>query len=248
MHRCSNASCVVTSGISPASPCLQHPAHRTLSTPGALIGFAAKTAAVSSRSAPHPTCPNRDATRMRALPQPNNKKPTGDRSPVGRAVNPSSQHILLVTATTAKVEMKSRQTDMPAAAAVAGAMTGVVTAAMTRCVVASRAMTGIVTTAMTRRVVAGAVAWRVVPATVAGAMTVVVVGTMAAAMTRTVGMMISRLHRSSREDGEAGSDGQEGDELFHDDLSLSRCRQRAACQSDAAQMRLFSSTTLFSHF
>jgi len=157
-------------------------------------------------------------------------------------------HSLLMAATAAKIKMESRQADVSSAAAATGTMAGAVTAAMTRCVVASRAMTGIVTTAMTRCVVAGAVAWRVVTATVAGAMTAVVVGTMAAAMTRTVGMTISRLHRGRSEDGEAGGDGQEGDELFHDDLGLSRCRQRAACQSDAAHMRLFSSTTLFSHF
>jgi hypothetical protein len=55
-------------------------------------------------------------------------------------------------------------------------------------------------------------------------------------------MTISRLHRGRSEDGEAGGDGQEGDELFHDalDLGLSRDRQSAACQSDAVPMRLFS--------
>ena len=174
--------------------------------------------------------------------------PEFSHSPAGLLESCDPIHSLLVAATAAKIKMESRQADVSTAAAATGTMAGAVTAAMTRCVVASRAMTGIVTTAMTRRVVAGAVAWRVVPATVAGAMTAVVVGTMTAAMTRTVGMMISRLHRSSREDGEAGSDGQEGDELFHDDLGLSRCRQRAACQSDAAHMRLFSSTTRFSHF
>jgi hypothetical protein len=61
-------------------------------------------------------------------------------------------------------------------------------------------------------------------------------------------MMISRLHSGRSEDGEAGGDSQESDEFFHDALvfGLSRCRQRAACQSDAAPMGLFSSSTLFS--
>ena len=186
---------------------------------------------------------------MKQLFPPSTKNPPeSSLSPAGLVESFDPVHSLLVAATAAKIKMESRQADVSSAAAATGTMAGAVTAAMTRCVVASRAMTGIVTTAMTRCVVAGAVAWRVVTATVAGAMTAVVVGTMAAAMTRTVGMTISRLHRGRSEDGEAGGDGQEGDELFHDDLGLSRCRQRAACQSDAAHMRLFSSTTLFSHF
>ena len=187
---------------------------------------------------------------MKQLFPPSTKNPPeSSLSPAGLVESFDPVHSLLMAATAAKIKMESRQADVSSAAAATGTMAGAVTAAMTRCVVASRAMTGIVTTAMTRCVVAGAVAWRVVPATVAGAMTAVVVGTMAAAMTRTVGvMMIPRLHGGRSEDGKAGSDGQEGDELFHDDLGLSRCRHRAACQSDAAQMRLFSSTTLFSHF
>ncbi len=161
-------------------------------------------------------------------------------SPAGLLESCDSFHSLLMTATAAKVEMKSRQADVCAAAA------AVMTGAMPRIrnIMPVAAVPAVA--AMTRPVVAGTMAWRVVPAVMAGAMTrivsVAVAGTMTAAVTATAGMMISRLHRGRREDGEAGGDGQEGDELFHDalDLGLSRDRQSAACQSDAVPMRLFS--------
>jgi hypothetical protein len=236
MHLCSNVWCVVTRGTSLVSPCPQPPAHRTFNTPGAPTGFAVKTAAVSLRSTPRPTCPNLDSTRMRATAQRTNKKPTRDHSPMGCAANPNSQHTLLVTATAAKIEMKPRQADVPAAAA----MTGAVPTTMTR----TR------TAAMTDRAVA---IHRLSTAVVASDDALAIHGRSArAAVVRHaaagVTVRITRLHRGRSENGEAGSDRQKGDELFHDALGfgLSRCRQSAACQSDAAQMRLFSSNTLFS--
>lgn len=240
MHPCSNVWCVDTSGTSPVSPCQQNPAHLTLSTPGAPTGFAAKAAAASSRSAPHPTCQSRDITSMRATAQHTNKKPTGDHSPVGCAVNPNSQHTLLMTATAAKVEMKARQADVTATAAVAGTMTGAVSAAMPRTRTAAMADRAVAIHRLSTAVVASDDALAIHGRAARAA----VVRHAAAGMT----VRITRLHRGRSEDGEAGSDGQESDELFHDALGfgLSRCRKIAACQSDAAPMRLFSSSTLFS--
>jgi hypothetical protein len=123
---------------------------------------------------------------------------------------------------------------MPAAVArrvMAAAMPGTVSAAVAGRVMAAIAMPA----AVARRVMAAAM-----PGTVSAAMA----GTMAG------GMTISRLHRGRSEEGEAGGDGQESDEIFHDALGfgLSRCRTKAACQSDAAPMRLFSSTLFFHTF
>lgn len=243
MHLCSNVWCVVTSGTSPASLCPQPPARHTFNTQGEPTGFAVKTAAASSRSTPLPTCPNRDATRMRATAQHTNKKPTGNHSPMGCAVNPNSQHTLLVTATAAKIEMKPWQADMPAAAAVAGTMTAAMTGAVPTTMTRTR------TAAMTDRAVA---IHRLSTAVVASDDALAIHGRSArAAVVRHaatgVTVRITRLHRGRSENGEAGSDRQKGDELFHDALGfgLSRCRITAACKSDAAQMRLFSSSTLF---
>lgn len=161
----------------------------------------------------------------------------------------------LVTATAAKIKMESRQADVALATAVtARAMTGIrnvmpvaavpAVAAMTWRVVAAGAMTGTVPASMTRCVVIAGTMTRVVPAAVARTMT----GVVPVAMTG--GVTVSRLHSGRSEDGEAGSDCQESDELFHDalDFGLSRCRITAACKSDAAQMRLFSSTPFFHTF
>ena len=155
----------------------------------------------------------------------------------------------LVTATAAKIKMESRQTDVAsAAAAMAGAVPRIRHIIPVAAVPAVAAVTwGVVAGAVARRVVsaamAGAVTWRVIPAAVAGAMTGMV--SPAVAGTMTGGMMISRLHSGRSEDGEAGSDRQEGDELFHVALGLSVRRQSAACQSDAAPARLFSHTPFY---
>lgn len=146
-------------------------------------------------------------------------------------------------------EMESRQTDVAsAAAAMAGAVPRIRHIIPVAAVPAVAAVTwGVVAGAVARRVVsaamAGAVTWRVIPAAVAGAMTGMV--SPAVAGTMTGGMMISRLHSGRSEDGEAGSDRQEGDELFHVALGLSVRRQSAACQSDAAPARLFSHTPFY---
>ena len=139
-----------------------------------------------------------------------------------------SIHSPLVTATTAKIEVKSRQADMASViAVVAGAMRGVVpavTGTMTR-IIAVTAATPVVRS-VSRVVVAG------LASIVAGAMT----------MTGTAGMMaVSCLHCGGSEDGEAGSDRQQSDELSHNALVLvlSRYRQRAACKSDGLPSRLF---------
>jgi hypothetical protein len=139
-------------------------------------------------------------------------------------------HSSLVTATAAKIEVKSRQADMASViAVVAGAMRGVVpavTGTMTR-VVAVTAATPVVRS-VSRFVVAGVAS--------------IVAGTMTATMTGTAGMMaVSCLHCGGSEDGEAGSDRQQSDDLSHNALvlGLSRYRQRAACKSDGLPSRLF---------
>ena len=179
---------------------------------------------------------------MRATAQPINKKPTGDRSPMGCAVNPNSQHTLLMTATAAKVEMKPWQADVSAAAAVAGTMTGAVSATMTRTRTAAMSDRAVAIHGMAVAVVAVESAFAIDGRSAGAA----VVRHAAAGLT----VRVVRLHRGRSENGEAGSDSQESDELFHDALGfgLSRCRQRAACQSDAAPMPLFSSTTFFHTF
>lgn len=188
---------------------------------------------------------------MKQLFPPSTKNPPeSSLSPAGLVESFDPVHSLLVAATAAKIKMESRQADVSAAAAVAGAMARIrnvmpvaampAVAAMTWRVVAARAMTGTVPASMT---------WCVMAAgAMPGVVSVTVAGTVTAAVTATAGMMISRLHSGRSEDGEAGGDSQESDEFFHDALvfGLSRCRQRAACQSDAAPMRLFSSSTLFS--
>ncbi|MBB5036356.1 hypothetical protein [Prosthecobacter dejongeii] len=148
----------------------------------------------------------------------------------GLVKSSDSIHSPLVTATAAKIEVKSRQADMaPVIAVVAGAMRGAVpavTGTMTR-VIAVTATTPVV----------GSVS-RVVMAGVAS----IVVGAMTASMTGTAGMMaVSRLHCGRSEDGEAGSDRQQSDDLSHNALvlDLSRYRQRAACKSDGLPSRLF---------
>lgn len=235
MHPFSNAWCVATSGTLPVSPCPQQPAHHTLSTPGALIGFAVKTAAVNSRNIRSLTCPNRDSTSVRTVNPHINRKPTGDCSPMGCVEPPSSQLSLLVAATmSAKIKMKSWKADVaPAAAVMAGTMPGVVTPVVGGTVV--RTMPTVAgTVSMTRVVMTGTAP--------------VMSRAMTASMTGTAGvMMVSRLHRGRCEDGKTGGDCQESDELFHDawGLGLSRCRQRAACKSDERPPRLFNRTALF---
>ena len=185
--------------------------------------------------------------------------PESSLSPAGLVESFDPVHSLLMAATAAKIKMESRQADVSAAAAVAGAMARIrnvmpvaavpAAAAMTRRVVAAIAMTGAVSAAVAGRVMAAiampaAVARRVMAAAMPGTVSAAMAGTMAG------GMTISRLHRGRSEDGEAGGDGQESDEIFHDALGfgLSRCRTKAACQSDAAPMRLFSSTLFFHTF
>lgn len=146
-----------------------------------------------------------------------------------------SIHSLLVTATAAKIEVKSRQADMPSVVTVvAGAMRGtvpVMAGTMPRVIsVAAPASVGgsVSRVAVSRVVVAG------VASIVAGAMT--------ASMTGTAGMMaVSRLYCGGSEDGEAGSDRQQSDDLSHNALvlGLSHYRQRAACKSDGLPSRLF---------
>jgi hypothetical protein len=181
-------------------------------------------------------------------------------SPAGLLESCDPIHSLLVTTTAAKIQMEPRQADVrTSAAAVAVAMTWVrnvmpvaavpAVAAMTWRVVAASAMPGTVSAAVAGRVMAAiampaAVARRVMAAAMPGTVSAAMAGTMAG------GMTISRLHRGRSEEGEAGGDGQESDEIFHDALGfgLSRCRTKAACQSDAAPMRLFSSTLFFHTF
>lgn len=143
---------------------------------------------------------------------------------------------LVTTGTATKVEMKTWQADVrTTTAAVAGAMTRVVTAAVTgtRPVRLVTTVAGVVAAAMARSIRLVAAMPRAVvtgAATVAGAMT----GTVSAPMTGAAGgMMITRQRSSRSEDSETGSDSQESNELFHIELGLIRCRILAACESDA---------------
>ncbi len=161
------------------------------------------------------------------------KTPEVSLSPAGLVESFDPVHALLMTATAAKIKMEARQADVALAAAVmAGAMTPIWN------VVPVAAAPAIA--AMTWRVVTAGTMTGVVPAAVAGTMPVTMIGK----------VTVSRLHSGRNEDGEAGSDRQEGDELFHNALclGLSRRRQSAACQSDAAPVRLFSSTPFFHTF
>ena len=182
-----------------------------------------------------------------------NKKPAGASIFRRACLETGHPHPGLVAAGTAtKVDMKARQADVrTTTVAVAGAMTGVVTAAIaiTRSERLVATMTGVVAAAipMARPV-------RLVAMT--GIVTAAMTATMArrvmlAAMTGVaagVPLTIAGLTGGRSEDGKTDSDSEEGDDLFHDELGfgLNRCRQTAACKSDAASKRLFSSSTLFS--
>lgn len=183
-----------------------------------------------------------------------NKKPAGA-SILRRACLETGHPLpgLVTTGTATKVDMKTWQADVrTTTAAVAGAMTGVVTAAIpiTRPVRLVTAVTGVVTAAMTWRVVATAGAMtRTVSAAVTGAMagtmSATVAGTMTATMTGAAGVMITRQRSSRSEDSEAGSDSQEGDELFHDALGLIRCRQMSGLFQQTRPRRNYSAATHF---
>lgn len=146
--------------------------------------------------------------------------PESSLSPAGLVESFDPVHSLLVTATAAKIKMESRQADVTTTAAVAGTMTRIWHIMPVVVVPAVAAVTWrVVTATVARSVVAGAVTWRVMTTAVARCvMAAAMPGTVPTAMTGTMtgGVMISRLHRSRSEDGEAGGDGQEGDELFHE--------------------------------
>ena len=156
---------------------------------------------------------------------------------------------LVTTGTAAKIDVKAWQADVrTTTAAVAGAMTGVVTAAIpiTRPVRLITTVAGVVAAAMARSVRLVAAMPRAV---MTGAATVA-----AGAMTRTVsapvagtagGMMISRLHSGRSENGKAGGDSQESDELFHCELGLIRCRQMSGLSQQTRPRWNYSAATHF---
>lgn len=156
---------------------------------------------------------------------------------------------LVTTGTATKVDMKTWQADVrTTTAAVAGAMTGVVTAAIpiTWPVRLITTVAGVVAADMARSVRLIVAMPRAV---MTGAATVA-----AGAMTRTVsapvagtagGMMISRLHSGRSENGKAGSDSQESDELFHCELGLIRCRQMSGLSQQTRPRWNYSAATHF---
>lgn len=163
---------------------------------------------------------------------------------------------LVTTGTATKVDMKTWQADVrTTTASVAGAMTRVVTAAIpitrpvrlvtTMARVVAATIAGVVAAAMARSVGLVAAMTGVVvtgAATVAaGAMT----RTMPAPMTGTAGGMISRLHSGRSENGKAGSDSQESDELFHCELGLIRCRQMGGLSQQTRPRWNYSAATHF---
>lgn len=161
-----------------------------------------------------------------------NKKPAGA-SILRRACLETGHPLpgLVTTGTATKVDMKTWQADVrTTTAAVAGAMTGVVTAAIpiTWPVRLITTVAGVVAAAMARSVGLVAAMTGVVVTGAASVMAGAMTRTMPASLTRmagTAGVMITRQRSSRSEDSEAGGDSQEGDELFHDELGLIRCRQ-----------------------
>jgi hypothetical protein len=156
---------------------------------------------------------------------------------------------LVTTGTAAKVEMKTRQADVrTTAAAVAGAMTRVVTAAIpiTWPVRLVTTVAGVVAAAMARSVGLVAAMTGVVVTGAASVMAGAVTRTMPAPMTGTAGgMMISRLHSGRSENGKAGSDNQESDELFHIELGLIHCRQMSGLSQQTRPRWNYSAATHF---
>ena len=164
---------------------------------------------------------------------------------------------LVTTGTATKVDMKTRQADVrTTTAAVAGAMTGVVTAAIpitrpvrlvtTMARVVAATIAGVVAAAMARSVGLVAAMTGVVVTGAASVMAGAVTRTMPAPMTGTAGgMMISRLHSGRSENGKAGGDSQESDELFHCELGLIRCRQMGGLSQQTRPRWNYSAATHF---
>lgn len=181
-----------------------------------------------------------------------NKKPAGA-STLRRACLETGHPLpgLVTTRTATKVDMKAWQADMrTTTAAVAGAMTGVVTAAipMTRPVRLVTTVAGVVTAAMARSVGLVAAMTGVVVTGAASVMAGTMTRTMPTSMTRmagTAGVMITRQRSSRSEDGEAGGYCQEGDELFHNELGLIRCRQMSGLSQQTRPHWNYSAATHF---
>ena len=156
---------------------------------------------------------------------------------------------LVTTGTATKVDMKTWQADVrTTTAAVAGAMTGVVTAAIpiTWPVRLITTVAGVVAAAMARSVGLVAAMTGVVVTGAASVMAGAVTRTMPAPMTGTAGgMMISRLHSGRSENGKAGGDSQESDELFHCELGLIRCRQMSCLSQQTRPRWNYSAATHF---
>lgn len=243
MRPCSSASSAATSATSPASACLPRPAHRTLNTRAGLTGFAAKTAAASLKNGPRLSCPNLDPQHVKTerIQHPTKSPPEISLRWAVLMSSPSPQHSLLVAATmTAKIEMKSRNTDvaMTTAAVMAGAMTRALPAAMTgtRTATVSHGAPGIdgFTAVVAAHIHALAIHGRPARATGVRVATAGVV------------MMITSLQSYRSEHGETGSDSQECDELFHIELGLIRCRQMSGLfQETRPQQNYSGGTNLF---
>ena len=145
---------------------------------------------------------------------------------------------LVTTGTATKIEMKARQADVSATAAtVTGTMAGAMPAAMTRTRTAAMADRAVAIHRMTVAVVACDSAFTIHrrSAGTAG------VGHAAAGGM----MMISRPHGGRSENGKAGSDSQEGDELFHCELGLIRCRQVSGLSQQTRPRWNYSAATHF---
>ena len=179
-----------------------------------------------------------------------NKKPAGA-SILLRACLETGHPLpgLGTTGTATKVDMKTWQADVrTTTAAVAGAMTGVVTAAIpiTWPVRLVTTVAGVVAAAMARSVGLVAAMTGVVVTGAASVMAGAVTRTMPAPMTGTAGgMMISRLHSGRSENGKAGGDSQESDELFHCELGLIRCRQMSGLSQQTRPRWNYSAATHF---
>ena len=179
-----------------------------------------------------------------------NKKPAGA-SVLRRACLETGHPLpgLVTTGTATKVDMKTWQADVrTTTAAVAGAMTGVVTAAIpiTWPVRLITTVAGVVAAAMARSVGLVAAMTGVVVTGAASVMAGAVTRTMPAPMTGTAGgMIVTRLHSGWSEDSETGSDSQESDELFHCELGLIRCRQMGGLSQQTRPRWNYSAATHF---
>lgn len=170
-----------------------------------------------------------------------NKKPAGT-SILRRACLETGPPLPgLVTTTTAKIEMKPGQADVSTAAApvtrAMSAVAGAMTATMTGTGAAAMADRAIAIHSMTVTVIAGDGAFAIHGRAA---------GTAVVRETATGTVSIKSLHSGRSENGKAGGDSQESDELFHCELGLIRCRQMSGLSQQTKRFQDYSDASFVS--